>query len=615
MSALVFLSTLALNLYAIDEDRAAKEIDQLIEKKLKEMNLDLNSKISDETFLRRAYLDIIGRIPTVKEYETFMRTPSTTRRAKLIDQLFESKGYVSHSFNYWADVLRVTDFLKKSTGEPYKHWIKKSLESNQPYDEFVHDLLSSEGPLFKPDNGAVGYYLRDFGMPLDNVANTMQVFLGTSMVCAQCHDHPSKKWTQMDFYKLAAFTHGTFLNVKELDRSFEEDVKRLGLDTSKGKAKTRGFNKEMRPLYQGAYNSGTGKIKLPSDYEYDDAKPNQLIRAGVPYGPDVSIDYSSDNGAQKRVFKFGKESKKKSEKITNVNSRKFMADWVISPENPMFTKTIVNRLWERMMGRPLVGNPTDIKETSFGTNPELTEFLIDLMKKIKYDQKKFMNVLARTRTYQSEASQNVTGKYYFPGPVKKRLSAEQLWDSLLSLRADNPDRTAVVPELSKENHVYLAVNKMSLKEKIAYAKNPKPLKRQIDKKYGGVVVKRRSTDARASEMMSPSKLGTTLQGFGQSRRQTIDGSNTEATIPQALSLLNEDEMSDLKSNTYLTGLLKKESKLTDKTKLLYQAVLTREPNRDERMLLSKTARAHSPNELTGDLFWALVNSQEFRMSP
>jgi hypothetical protein len=452
-------------------------------------------------------------------------------------------------------------------------------------------------------------------MPLDNVANTMQVFLGTSMVCAQCHDHPSKKWTQMDFYKLAAFTHGTYLNVKELDRSFEADVKRLGLDTSKGKGKTRGFNKEMRPLYQGAYNSGTGKIKLPSDYEYDDAKPNQEIKAGVPYGPEVSINYASDNGAQKRVYEFGKETKRKREQVTNVNSRKFMADWVISSDNPMFAKTIVNRLWERMMGTPLVGNPTDIKETTFGTNPKLTEFLIELMKKIKYDQKKFMRIIAKTKVYQLESSQNVTGKYYFPGPVKKRLSAEQLWDSLLTLRTSHPDRTAVVPEMSKENLLYTAIDKMTLKEKVSFTKSPKSLKKQIDKKYKGIEVKRRSTDARASAMRSPSNLGTTLQGFGQSRRLTIDGANTDATIPQALSLLNEDNMSSLEDNTYLSGLLEQHSKISDKIEVLYQAVLTREPNRNEKALLSNYVRSNSSKEVAGDLFWALVNSQEFRLRP
>lgn len=153
---LIFFAVHFLALGALDEDKVAKEIGQLVEKKLKEMNLQLNDKISDETFLRRAYLDIVGRIPTVKEYEGFMKNRSSTRRKKLVDQLFNSIGYVSHSFNYWADVLRVTDFLKKSTGEPYKHWLKRSLEINQPYDQFTHELLSAEGPLFKPGNGAVG---------------------------------------------------------------------------------------------------------------------------------------------------------------------------------------------------------------------------------------------------------------------------------------------------------------------------------------------------------------------------------------------------------------------------------------------------------------------------
>ena len=155
----------SLSFGAIDEGKVARHIDLLIANQLKEKQLKNQPKINDQTFLRRAYLDIVGRIPTATEYEQFMNSESSTRRIKLVNQLFESNGYVSHSFNYWADTLRATHKLKKTTGSPYLHWIKKSLESNMPYDQFVHELLTAEGPLFKAGNGAVGYYIRDFAMP------------------------------------------------------------------------------------------------------------------------------------------------------------------------------------------------------------------------------------------------------------------------------------------------------------------------------------------------------------------------------------------------------------------------------------------------------------------
>ena len=500
--------------------------------------------------------------------------------------------------------------MKKSTGSPYKHWLKKSLEANQPYNQFVHELLTAEGPLYKPGNGAVGYYYRDFAMPLDNMANTMQVFLATSMVCAQCHDHPYKKWSQMDFYKLAAFANETYVNQKRIDEGLTKQVAKSGLSTKKT-GNSRGFTKEMWPLFQGVYNSGTGKIKLPADYDYDDAKPNQVIHAGVPFGPQVKIDYDSSNGARKRIYSFKMDREYKGKSI---NGRKFLAEWVTSPENPMFTKTIVNRLWDRMMGVSLVGKLTDMKESQLGVNPNLTQFLITLMKKIKYDQKKFMRIIAKTQIYQRDSSQNITGKYYFPGPVKKRLSAEQVWDSLLSLRTANPDKSATVKEFSAENMIYAALDKMTLKEKVAHGNNTKPLMSKV-KKYARGTPKRGDNNARASEWQSPARLGTTLQHFGQSRRQTIDGASTDATIPQALSLMNVSLLNSIKEGSYLSDILKKHSGLTAKIELVYQAVLTREPSEEELSLLTSYAGKLDKQEVIEDLFWALVNSQEFKMRP
>ena len=605
-SVIIYLIMLGASFASVDETQASKDIDRLIAEQLKEKNLKTNPKISDQTFLRRAFLDIVGRIPTATEYEKFINSNAETRRIKIIDHLFKSQGYVSHSFNYWADTLRVTDFMKKSTGAPYKHWLKKSLEANQPYDKFVHEMLTAEGPLFKPGNGAVGYYYRDFAMPLDNMSNTMQVFLATSMVCAQCHDHPYKKWSQMDFYKLAAFANGTFVNQKHLDAGFTKQVKKSGLKTN-----INDKSKSFRGYYQGTYNSGFGKIKLPADYDYDDAKPNDIIEAGVPYGPQVTINYESDNGASKRIYSFKGD---KHNQGKNVNGRKFLADWVISPENPMFTKTIVNRLWDRMIGAPLVGNLTDMKESHLGVNPKLTEYLIALMIKIKYDQKKFMRIIAKTQTYQRDSTPDVTGKYYFNGPVKKRLSAEQVWDSLLSLRTSNPDKSAAVPQYSKENMLYAAIDKMNLQEKVAYAANSKSLIKKIDKQFPGSS-RRGDNNARASEWKSPARLGSTLQNFGQSRRQTIDGANTDATIPQALSLMNEELINTIKENSYLGNLLKTRSSLTAKIQLIYQAVLTREPSKEELALMIRYAATVDKQEIIPDLFWALVNSQEFKARP
>ena len=172
------------------QNEMAATIDKLIEAGLKAQNIKPNKPINDEVFLRRVYLDAIGRIPTLDEYNAFIGSKDPDKRNKLIDKLFDSKGYVSHNYNYWADALRAKLTYGKMHLDSYQLWIKQSIAENMHYDDFVKELLSAEGLLFEPGNGKVGYYAREHNMLLDNMSNTMQLFLATSIVCAQCHDHP-----------------------------------------------------------------------------------------------------------------------------------------------------------------------------------------------------------------------------------------------------------------------------------------------------------------------------------------------------------------------------------------------------------------------------------------
>ena len=589
------------------ERKVISYIDKLVMDGLSAKKLRPNSAVSNEVFLKRTYLDIVGRIPTLNEYEMFMSKTSANRRNELIDQLFESPGYVSHSFNYWADALRATSKMNKSNGWNYLHWIKKSIKDNKPYDDFVREMVAAEGALFKHGNGATGYYMRDFNMPLDNISNTMQIFLATSMVCAQCHDHPYKKWTQMDFYKLAAFTNGTETNSKNIDNKVSKNVAGFLGKSGKNNNNVQKM-KPLRPLFQGVYNSGTGKIKLPEDYDYDDAKPNQEVVAGVPYGPLVKFDLKSANGAKKRIYEFRFDRKGFAK---NVNSRKYLAEWVTSSENPMFTKTIVNRLWKRVMGIELVGDLTDMKESELGTNPKLTQFLINLMKKLNYDQKEFMKLVFKTQTYQRTASNEVKGKYYFQGPVLSRMSAEQVHDSLLSLRVDNPDKNSSPPAKVIDNLLYEELSKKSPKQIADYLKNTKSFMSKLSKSAKGQIASKAGkarSYTRASEMTSPMKAGSMLRTFGQSSREIIDDSSLEANIPQALTMMNDDDFSFKK--TSLSQKVNSEKSLNKKIEVIFKAVLCRRPSNSEMEIMKR----HSAKGLTiEDLYWSLVNSHEFKL--
>ncbi len=611
-----------------EQKKHSDKIDQIIGNSLTANEIEVNAPISDEVFLRRVYLDIAGRIPTLEEYDQFMAMTESTRRNELIDQLLDSAAYVSNSFNYWADTLRATSSLAGvGDGANYINWIKDSIANNKPYDQFVREMLASEGAMYKPGNGATGWYMKDLNMPLDNLAQTMEVFLGTSMLCAQCHDHPKKKWTQMDFFKLAAFTHGTATNGVQVDQSLMNDIiAKVGKSDVPGK-------RHFRARYVGVYNSGTGDIKLPYDYQYDDGEPDQVIQAEVPFGPVINIDYESSNGAKERNEQFPFDKDEDFKGLTHVNSRATFADWVTSPDNPMFTKTIVNRLWDRVMGVPLIGDLLDLpsppegietqssrltderRKQLEGVNPELTEFLISLMEELEYDQKMFLRVIYKSQSYQRAATHQVEGEYYFPGPVMKRLSAEKIHDSLLALRVEDPDASIKMESVPYHSRVYGELIDRDAQGMIDFAEDEEEILEELKVGQEGQrifseILNRSPLDARASEQRSPGTPGRMLEVFGQSSREAVDDASTESSIPQALKLMNHADYSLEKTKpSGLYQRLNSEESLEERIQILYKAVLSRQATSSELSMVKR----HTENGLElADIYWGLVNSHEFR---
>jgi len=460
----------------------AERIDKLVLSGLKKQGQYPNRHALDDVFLRRVYVDTIGRIPTLSEVKSFQNSTSKNKRSLLISKLMNSEGFVSHSFNYWADVLRATTRLRKVSGSNYISYLKDSIRTNKPYDKLVKEMLNANGSAYKHGNGATGYLLRDAGMPLDNLANTMQVFLGTSMVCAQCHDHPFDRWTQMDFYKLAAFNSGissknTGMNMKSKKN---KEISLFRREAAKDVSLKKTSKQVFDVISAGVSNKGTGLIRLPHDYDNvdDDHKPFEVVKAEVPYGDPLVLAYPEVKAAADNKKKKKKKAPKKSKKNkmsvpgTDIDSRGTFADWVTSKKNPMFTKVIVNRMWDRVMGAPLIGSLTNISVKSRGVNPLLLAELEKQMIALNYDLKAFLTILYNTKSYQRTATErelSPSDKYYFPGPLVRRLSAEQMWDSLISLAIDNPDaKLNTVPAVTALNVVYDKVSTMDSKQLISF---------------------------------------------------------------------------------------------------------------------------------------------------
>jgi len=405
---------------AADTHAAAKKIDDLLAASWAKHKLQPNPAASDEVFLRRTYLTVIGRIPTHEEASAFLSWKEPTKRTKLIDSLLASEGYVHHFFNYWSDILRAQTqgVANTTTAQNYLNYLRDALRTNKPYDLLVHELVSSEGTCF--DTGAVGYYMRDRGMPLDNLSNTTRVFLGTRMECAQCHDHPFDTWTQKQFFEMAAFTHNMTASSYRSPAA-DATTKLIRADTTLDQQTQdlmrQAITEVVRPLRDTQVVQNKANLRLPHDYKYSDAKPKDVVQASVMFGKEVTL-------------------------TPETNRAEAFADWLATKDNPRFTTLIVNRLWKKVFGLALIEPLDELTDRSLPTNPELQRFLERQMVAMKYDMKAFLRLLLNTQTYARTSTQEVPlgEPYYFTGPVFRRMSSEQAWDSLVTLISPQPDQ-------------------------------------------------------------------------------------------------------------------------------------------------------------------------------
>ena len=651
----------------------SSRIDQLIESQLQSRGQSRNPIATDEVFLRRIYLDVIGRIPTIQEASNFINSSDPLKRERLIDALLNSYGHVSHQFNFFADLFRIKTKHRQILGQPYADFIKDSLAENKPYNQFVRELISSSGPLLQRGNGATGYFLRDLGMPEDNMSNTIRIFMGTRLECAQCHDHPFDRWTQREYYEMLAFMGGMRLKRPgryDLNKRLAQVAKQNGIEMDR---QTRNFvRRTLQPLTYSVDGSGTGLTRLPEGFLGDDGEEGDIVQAMTIFDDRTLVKpkLKETSGTQIR--------KKKSKKQTGikgaleVESRAAFADWLTDTENPRFATVIANRLWKRAMGLGLI-EPVDVLEDqTVASNPELMEFLTKFMVDVDFDMREFVRAIYYSASYQAESYSKDVGdpqEFMFNGPVLRRLTAEQLWDSLLTLTVAETDvrRRVTAPkdlqyfgrdvyesfekiqELTDDEILEIAKilaekgsrglrtlkNQFQMDE-IEYRKS---LNRQINdvRKKLKQAKRNRNTNnirrltalrteligelntsrtdsglRRASELQSPAPTGHLLRDFGQSDRETIENANLEPSLTQVLSMMNGyiDKKLIRNPNTVLLKNAVWQTNHSDKIKAIYLTILTRLPTNEETYVWLAEYK-NSKSVVSHDLIWTLVNSNEF----
>lgn len=546
-----------------------QKIDQLVYK-----NAALPRMVDDSTFLRRAYLKIVGRVPSYTEVEQFHKNPN---RKQLIETLLNSEGFTNHLFNFWADKLRLKDKLSDNNGDlrgdAYIQWVRDSISKNKPYNKFVYELLSASGNYW--ENPATGYYLRDIGMQLDNTANTGKLFLGSDLSCAQCHDDPFDDWTQMDFYQLAAFTNS--INMRQNDPKKENEIAKEAKKASGGK---NGVDNKVKQLFRAAtfgVKDNNKPLKLPHDYQYDDAKPHDIVSPRVPFGKNMVF-----SGSEREVF----------------------AKWVTT-KNEMFAKNAVNRFWGWVFGAPLSAPSSDLI-SSPNQNKELIEHLSRELVRQNYDIKKFLSILYQSRAFSAEAFSGNIKDYKFDRPLVQRLSAEQIWDSVVTLYSENPDAPPNLKLNDIQDSMSYTLGELTgeeaLKKAELFEKAKKEKFKEIPKERGFLMI-------RSAYINSPSKNFNLLKEFGRSDRVLISSPDLRSSVTQVLSTMNGD-LSEipLSKNSYLKKQLESTRAHGKRTDIVFMSILSRKPlSGKEKSLAYKDMK----NNGGKGVVWALLNSKEF----
>ncbi|MEM7698068.1 MAG: DUF1549 domain-containing protein [Verrucomicrobiota bacterium] len=601
---------------------SAARIDLLLATQLKKEGYSsFNDPLPDDLFVRRVYLDIIGRIPTRAEFLEFAESARPDKREALIDELLLHPGFSSNLFNYFADMYRLNaaeDFVNGMRMDPYHEWWRDQLKSNRPYDEIVREMITAKGNIGQ--NPASGFLLRDAGMEFDAFANFGMTMLGVDLSCAQCHDDPfNEELSQGDFYEMAAFFGNT---QRTLSYSGAGAMMMNGPEATpmpeapefwrpsflQWATENKGINLQdqnsnrfkffVNALGWNIADNENLETTLPHDFIGSGGKPGDTVSPRTILGPAAKI------GGKTR--------------------REALADWLIAPDNPRFALVIANRMWDRAFGRAPVEPIDYFVDDDITRNPhrELLKFITTEMQRIDYDLREYMRILYNTRAYQSISTAeepDLVDYYYFQGPVLRRMRAEQAWDSLMLL-SEGPEIDTkegvdgsyykAVLDIDFHNasfedvwtHFEAWQNVYGRRAATARVSEPGSLSNPVFVNDPNI---------RASEMVQPAPAASMLDTFGQSDRIVTDEHNYDGSVPQVLALMNgpvTDRMTGLSSK--IVDDLEEYDGPDDKVRGTFFTLLNRFPTQDE-LEVGMSMIEDFGDEGISDLAWALMNSPEF----
>ncbi len=348
-------------------------IDEFVWTRLKQLKMEASPPVNDATFLRRAHLDIIGRLPTPVEAREFLQDQDPNKRRRLIDRLLERPEYADHWASKWADLLRPNPYrvgIKATLN--LDAWIRDVFRRNLPYDEWVHQLVTAQGSTWR--NGAATLF-RDRRQPEEITTAVSQLFLGVRLECAKCHHHPFEVWGQDDFYGMAAY------------------FARVG-------RKGSGISPPISGGEEIVYTNTSGNVNHP---------------------------ITGKSVAPKPLFGVAREV------TATEDPRKVLAEWLVSSQNEYFARAGANRIWAELMGRGLVEPVDDLRATNPASNGPLLAALAEEFRRVEFDQKEFIRSITNSYVYQLSSTprtSNTSDRRNYSRHYRQQMRAEVLLDAV-----------------------------------------------------------------------------------------------------------------------------------------------------------------------------------------
>ncbi len=481
-------------------------VDELVFDRWKDLHLQPSDLCSDEVFLRRVYLDLIGLLPTATDRDQFLTSDSPNRREELVDTLLARPEFSDLWVMKWAELLqiRTANGVSPKGLLLYDRWLRDRIYAGMTIDKVIQELLPATGGTF--DNPATSYYQTET-TPQLLAENVAQSFLGMRIQCAQCHNHPFDRWTMDDYYGFASF----FSQV--------------------------GYKQAQDPREIMIFNTGTGGLKHP-------VAGRTVVPAYLGAGaPPISegMDY-----------------------------REVVAGWLTSDNNPAFARNIGNVVWAHFFGVGIVEPVDDVRVSNPPSNPQLHHALGERLQMYGYNIQPLVRDICLSRTYQLSTQTNTSNQLdqrHFSHSRIRRLRAEVLLDCLNQVTGATQQFRGMPPG-SRAVHL---------------------------------------PDGRTGEYF--------LTTFGRASRNTACSCevSTAPTLSQALHLLNgESTTGKIAQGKLISQLIKQHEEPMEVVRQLYLRCYCRQPTPEETSAIQqKLATSHHLETALQDLFWAILNSNEF----